>query len=114
MKTSGALLLVVPAFNEEAAVGKVVSQIHEAVPGVPVLVIDDCALDGDHRRGRAPAGAKCSPAASPGLGRAVQAGYKLAYESNISTSSAWMATGSTTARHPANSKPHSRVRAVRW
>ena len=39
------LLIVVPAYNEEAAVGGVVRAIHAAMPGTPVLVIDDCSTD---------------------------------------------------------------------
>ena len=80
MNTPGTLLIVVPAFNEEAAVGKVVAQIHEAFPGVQVLVIDDCSVDQTGAVARE-AGAKVlSMPHHLGLGGAVQAGYKLAYE----------------------------------
>jgi len=74
------LLIIVPAFNEEAAVGHVVREIHEVVPGVPVLVIDDCSSDATAAVARV-AGAKViSLPHHLGLGGAVQAGYKLAYE----------------------------------
>lgn len=74
------LLVIVPAYNEEAAVGKVVAQIHQAMPGVPVLVIDDCSIDLTASVARE-AGAKVlSLPHHLGLGGAVQAGYKLAYE----------------------------------
>jgi len=74
------LLVIVPAYNEEAAVGEVVTQIHQAVPGVPVLVIDDCSIDLTASVARE-AGAKVlSLPHHLGLGGAVQAGYKLAYE----------------------------------
>jgi glycosyltransferase involved in cell wall biosynthesis len=39
------LLVIVPAYNEEAAVGGVVRAIHAAMPKTPVLVIDDCSTD---------------------------------------------------------------------
>jgi glycosyltransferase involved in cell wall biosynthesis len=39
------LLIVVPALNEEGAIGGVVDSIHRTLPGVPVLVIDDCSTD---------------------------------------------------------------------
>jgi hypothetical protein len=74
------LLIIVPAFNEEAAVGRVVESVHEVLPGVPVLVIDDCSIDSTVVVARA-AGARIL--ALPhhlGLGGCVQAGYKLAYE----------------------------------
>jgi glycosyltransferase involved in cell wall biosynthesis len=74
------LLVIVPAFNEEAAVGGVVSSIREHVPGAPVLVIDDCSGDNTINVARA-AGAEVLPLAHHlGLGGCVQAGYKLAHE----------------------------------
>ncbi|HZT33547.1 MAG TPA: glycosyltransferase family 2 protein [Bryobacteraceae bacterium] len=74
------LLVIVPAFNEEAAVGDVVRSIHQSVSGVSVLVIDDCSADGTVAAARA-AGAEvlCLPH-HLGLGGCVQAGYKLAFE----------------------------------
>jgi glycosyltransferase involved in cell wall biosynthesis len=76
----GSLLVIVPALNEEGAIADVVRSIHQHVPGVPVLVIDDCSLDGTVARARE-AGAQvlCLPH-HLGLGGAVQAGYKLAFE----------------------------------
>ncbi|MCC6861632.1 MAG: glycosyltransferase family 2 protein [Bryobacterales bacterium] len=74
------LLIIVPAYNEEAAVGEVVRGIHRAMPGVRVLVIDDCSLDATIARAKA-AGAGVLPLPHHlGLGGCVQAGYKLAYE----------------------------------
>jgi hypothetical protein len=77
---NASLLVIVPAFNEEAAIGGVVRGVRAAVPGVPVLVIDDCSIDGTVAEARA-AGARvlCLPH-HLGLGGCVQAGYKLAYE----------------------------------
>lgn len=78
--TLGSLLIIVPALNEEAAIGNVVREIHEFVPGVPVLVIDDCSSDGTITVARQ-AGASVLPMPHHlGLGGCVQAGYKLAYE----------------------------------
>jgi glycosyltransferase involved in cell wall biosynthesis len=74
------LLVIVPAFNEEGAIAEVVRSIHTHVPGVPVLVIDDCSADNTIPAARQ-SGAKIL--ALPhhlGLGGCVQAGYKLAYE----------------------------------
>jgi glycosyltransferase involved in cell wall biosynthesis len=74
------LLVLVPAFNEEAAIGQVVREIHEAVPGVPVLVVDDCSKDATVTTARA-AGARVMELPHHlGLGGAVQAGYRLAFE----------------------------------
>lgn len=74
------LLIIVPAWNEEGAIGDVVRSIREHVPGVPVLVIDDYSYDGTVTRARE-AGAAILPLPHHlGLGGCVQAGYKLAYE----------------------------------
>ena len=74
------LLVIVPAYNEEGAIGQVVRSIHEHVPGVPVVVIDDCSTDNTMGAAR-DAGAGILPLPHHlGLGGCVQAGYKLAYE----------------------------------
>ncbi len=78
--TTDSLLIIVPALNEEAAIGGVVREIHEHVPGIPVLVIDDCSTDSTISVARQ-AGAEVLPMPHHlGLGGCVQAGYKLAYE----------------------------------
>ena len=74
------LLVIVPALNEEAAIGNVVRDIHQHVPGVAVLVIDDCSSDSTISIARQ-AGAEVLPMPHHlGVGGCVQAGYKLAYE----------------------------------
>ena len=74
------LMIIVPAFNEEGAIGGVVRDLARAVPGVPVLVIDDCSADGTVSAART-AGARVLPLPHHlGLGGCVQAGYKLAFE----------------------------------
>jgi len=74
------LLIIVPAYNEEGAVGHVVEELREVLPGVPVLVIDDASYDGTRRAAR-DAGAKVLPLPHHlGLGGCVQAGYRLAHE----------------------------------
>ena len=77
---SRALLVVVPAFNEQASIERVVSEIRTAVPNVPVVVIDDGSEDTTATLAE---GAGARVLALPhhlGLGGAVQAGYRLAYE----------------------------------
>ena len=75
-----ALLVIVPAFNEEGAIAQVVRQIQQHVAGVPVLVIDDCSEDGTIAVARAAGADVLSLAHHLGLGGCVQAGYKLAFE----------------------------------
>jgi glycosyltransferase involved in cell wall biosynthesis len=74
------LLIIVPAFNEEAAVGGVVRAVNAAMPGVPVLVIDDCSIDGTVTQAMMAGAEVLRLPHHLGLGGCVQAGYKLAYE----------------------------------
>lgn len=74
------LLIIIPAFNEEGAIAGVIDEVHQFVPGVPVLVIDDSSTDETRERAHA-AGADVLPVPHHlGLGGCVQAGYKLAWE----------------------------------
>jgi glycosyltransferase involved in cell wall biosynthesis len=80
MQPIDSLLIIVPAFNEEAAVGGVVHSIREILPGVSVLVIDDSSVDSTVNVARN-AGAQVLPLPHHlGLGGCVPAGYKQAYE----------------------------------
>src|SRR5206468_6908476 len=63
-----------------ANVGGVIGEVRAAMPGTPILVVDDCSVDATRSQART-AGAKVL--ALPhhlGLGGCVQAGYRLAYE----------------------------------
>ena len=74
------LLILVPAFNEEGAVAGVVKEVRQVMPGVAVLVVDDCSEDGTAYVARS-AGAGVLPMPYHlGLGGCVQAGYRLAFE----------------------------------
>ncbi len=74
------LLVIVPAFNEEGAIGDVVRSIHTHVKGVPVLVLDDCSGDGTVGVARQAGAEVLALPHHLGLGGCVQAGYKLAHE----------------------------------
>jgi len=76
----GSLLVIVPAFNEEGAIGGVVRSVDRYVPGVPVLVIDDCSTDSTVLQARNAGAEVLKLPHHLGLGGCVQAGYKLAYE----------------------------------
>jgi len=74
------VMVIVPALNEERAVGEVVRATKAALPGVPVLVIDDHSTDGTAVVA-ANAGAQVLKLpVHLGLGGCVQSGYKLAFE----------------------------------
>jgi len=76
----GSLLIIVPALNEEASVGFVVSEIRQTIPDVPVLVLDDCSRDTTAAVARAAGADVMSMPTHLGLGGMVQAGYRLAFE----------------------------------
>ncbi|HYP13631.1 MAG TPA: glycosyltransferase, partial [Bryobacteraceae bacterium] len=78
------LLVLIPCFNEEGAVGQVIADVHQVLPGVPVLVVDDASGD-DTKNVARKAGAHVLPLPHHlGLGGCVQAGYKLAFELGFS------------------------------
>lgn len=77
---SDSVLIIVPAFNEEGAIGGVVRSIRSEMPGVPVLVIDDCSADGTLNLARSAGAEVLALPHHLGLGGCVQAGYKLAHE----------------------------------
>jgi glycosyltransferase involved in cell wall biosynthesis len=76
----GALLIIVPAFNEAGAIGGVVREILAEIPGVPVLVIDDCSVDSTAELARQAGAHVLALPHHLGLGGCVQSGYKLAFE----------------------------------
>jgi glycosyltransferase involved in cell wall biosynthesis len=74
------VLILIPAYNEQGAIGNVVREVRSVLPGVSVLVVDDCSDDGTIDVARA-AGARVLQAPHHlGLGGCVQAGYRLAFE----------------------------------
>jgi glycosyltransferase involved in cell wall biosynthesis len=74
------LLILIPAYNEEGAIGGVVNEVRAVMPGVPVLVVDDCSTDATIHRARGAGAQVLSLPCHLGLGGAVQAGYRLAFE----------------------------------
>ena len=74
------LLIIVPAYNEQAAITEVIREAREVLPGLPLLVIDDCSADATALVAREAGARVLSLPHHLGLGGAVQAGYKLAYE----------------------------------
>ena len=73
------LLIIIPAFNEEDAIAGVIAGIRATIPGVPVLVLDDCSSDGTLTMARAAGAEVVALPHHLGLGGAVQTGYKLAF-----------------------------------
>ncbi|HEY4088576.1 MAG TPA: glycosyltransferase family 2 protein [Bryobacteraceae bacterium] len=74
------VLVIVPALNEEAAIGGVVRSIRENFPQFPVFVIDDYSEDATALVAEQAGAFVIRLSVHLGLGGCVQTGYKLAYE----------------------------------
>ena len=74
------LMVIVPAWNEEGAVGQVVRSVRELMPEVPVVVLDDYSDDGTANAAQTAGAHVVRLPVHLGLGGCVQTGYKLAFE----------------------------------
>ena len=73
-------LAVVPAYNEQATVGSVVEEIHRTTRQMDVVVIDDGSTDGTARCAERAGARVLRMPFNLGIGGAVQAGFRYAYE----------------------------------
>lgn len=73
-------MILIPAFNEEGAVGSVIQETRSYHPGLPILVVDDCSADGTRSIAQRAGADVLSVPYHLGLGGCVQAGYRLAYD----------------------------------
>lgn len=73
-------LVLIPAYNEGAAIGRVVSEVRRKCPGMPVLVVNDCSKDATASEARAAGADVISLPCHLGLGGCVQTGYKYAFD----------------------------------
>jgi glycosyltransferase involved in cell wall biosynthesis len=73
-------LAVVPAYNEQASIARVIGTIREHAPGFDVLVVDDGSTDATHERAEATGARVLRLPYNLGIGGAVQAGFTYALE----------------------------------
>jgi glycosyltransferase involved in cell wall biosynthesis len=71
-------LIVLPAWNEEASVGAVVSEVFDALPGVACLVVDDGSTDHTAEQAAAHGAAVAQLPFNLGVGGAMRVGFKYA------------------------------------
>lgn len=72
-------LVLIPAYNEEGSIRRVIEEVHAVRPGSDVLVVNDCSKDGTVSEALAAGAMVLSLPCHLGLGGCVQAGYKLAW-----------------------------------
>lgn len=71
-------LIIIPAYNEQETLLKLIDDIKVKCPGVDYLVVNDCSSDDTARMLRAAGATYITVPVNLGIGGAVQAGYKYA------------------------------------
>jgi glycosyltransferase involved in cell wall biosynthesis len=77
---NGRLVALVPAFNEEAVIGRVVERIRGFDPAIDVVVVDDGSADGTAPAAEAAGAVVVRLPYNLGIGAAVQTGFRYALE----------------------------------
>jgi glycosyltransferase involved in cell wall biosynthesis len=77
------VLLVIPAYNEEARIGPVVRKVKDRYPSLEVVVVDDGSGDRTRTRGLEAGARVISHPYNLGYGVALQTGYKYALERGV-------------------------------
>jgi len=80
MENQNKILVIVPAYNEEGSVGKVVEEVHAYLPKAEVLVVNDGSTDRTSVTAKSTGAVVLDLPFNLGIGGAMQAGYKYAYE----------------------------------
>lgn len=73
-------LIIIPAYNEEASIAKVVKDIEDKAPAFDYVIINDCSKDSTPGICRKNGYNFVDLPLNLGIGGAVQTGYKYAYE----------------------------------
>jgi glycosyltransferase involved in cell wall biosynthesis len=76
-------LIVMPAFNEQEAVGNVVREVRSTLPGVSVLVVDDGSRDATSRVAREAGARVATLPFNLGVGGAMRVGFRYAIENGF-------------------------------
>ncbi len=74
--TNAKLLVILPAYNEQGRVGRVVADVKETLPDAEVLVIDDASADATAKEAIEAGAITVSLPVNSGYGAALQTGYK--------------------------------------
>ncbi|MEU9667287.1 glycosyltransferase family 2 protein [Streptomyces bobili] len=74
------VLIIMPAWNEADGVADVIKEVHTALPGVDVLVVDDGSADETSAVARAAGATVMTLPYNLGVGGAMRAGYRYAHD----------------------------------
>lgn len=81
----GELLIIVPAYNEEGHVGRVIADVKAALPRADVLVVNDGSADGTAAEAQDAGATVLSLPVNSGYGAALQTGYKFGVRAGYQT-----------------------------
>ncbi len=73
-------LIIIPAYNEEAALPSLLAEIRQAAPGAAIAVINDCSLDHTASVARRNGALVLDLPCNLGVGGAIQAGFQYAFK----------------------------------
>lgn len=74
------IMALLPAYNEEGAIGHVIDEVRQVLPQADIVVIDDCSTDDTAQVAREAGVTVLSIPSNLGIGGAVQTGFKFARE----------------------------------
>ena len=80
MEPKKRILAIIPAYNEEGSVGKVIEELNTHLPEAAVLVINDGSTDHTSEKANTCGATVLDLPFNLGIGGAMQAGYRYAYE----------------------------------
>lgn len=72
-------LVIIPAYNEQAALPELIAEVRAAVPGTDILIINDCSTDRTAQVARALGVLVLDLPCNIGVGGAVQSGFRYAF-----------------------------------
>jgi len=76
------ILVIIPAFNEAASIGKLIQEVRSFVPQADLVVINDGSQDNTEEEALKVGAPVASLPLNLGIGGAVQTGYQIAFEDN--------------------------------
>ena len=80
MKSGKRILVIVPALNEADSIEKVIEDVQTHLPEAGILVVNDGSVDPTSHRAKSSGAVVLDLPFNLGIGGAMQAGYKYAYE----------------------------------